>query len=169
MTSVDESSPSGPPARLLTRTEKLRRRRAVALSVVLIGSLAVFLTVAAVKVATKPDTDVQLGSDTFRVGSARPLERRIRTDQFPLLFQDLRGKSIDVFVDHQRGRPFYEGWRAIEAHAPGAPRACQLEWNGSGYTDPCDGETYPSTGEGLRRFEAKVVSGAVIIDFRRIV
>ncbi|MEY2424690.1 MAG: hypothetical protein QOI61_262 [Actinomycetota bacterium] len=169
MTGVDEISPSGPPARLLTRTEKLRRRRAVALSVVIFGSLAVFLTVAALKVVTTPNADVKLGSETFRVGSARELERRIRVDQFPLLFQDLRDKSIDVFVDHQRGKPFYEGWRAIEAHAPGAPRACQLNFNGSGYTDPCDGRTYPSNGEGLRKFEAKVVNGVVIINFRRVV
>lgn len=128
-----------------------------------------FLTVAALKVVTTPNADVKLGSETFRVGSARELERRIRVDQFPLLFQDLRDKSIDVFVDHQRGKPFYEGWRAIEAHAPGAPRACQLNFNGSGYTDPCDGRTYPSNGEGLRKFEAKVVNGVVIINFRRVV
>ncbi len=167
MTGVDESSPSGPPARLLTRTEKLRRRRAVALSVVIFGSLAVFLTIAALNVVTKPNADVNLGSDTFRVGSARTLERRIRVDQYPLLFQDLRDKSIDVFVDHRRGTPFYEGWLAIQAHAPGAPRRCQLEWSLSGYTDPCDGRTYPSNGEGLRKFEAKVVNGVVIINFRR--
>jgi hypothetical protein len=136
---------------------------------VIFGSLAVFLTVAALKVVTTPNADVKLGSETFRVGSARELERRIRLDQFPLLFQDLRDKSIDVFVDHQRGKPFYEGWRAIEAHAPGAPRACQLNFNGSGYTDPCDGRTYPSNGEGLRKFEAKVVNGVVIINFRRVV
>ena len=170
MTDVgDNTSPSGPPVRLFTRTERLRRRRAVALSVVLIGSFAVFLTLWMLQLSTRPDSNVNLGSDTFRVGSARSLERRIRADDFPLLFQDLRDKSIDVFVDHHRGKPFYEGWRAIEAHAPGAPRTCQLEWNGNGYTDPCDGRTYPSSGEGLRRFEAKVVNGVVIINFRRVV
>jgi hypothetical protein len=169
MTSVGDNSPSGPPARLLTRTEKLRRRRAVALSVVIFGSAVVFLTVVTLNLVTNPDTDVQLGSDTFNVGPARTLERRIRTDDFPLLFQDLRGKSIDIWVDHQRGKPFYEAWRAIEAHAPGAPRTCQIEWNGNGFTDPCDGRTYPPSGEGLRRFEARVVQGQVIINFRRTV
>src|SRR5689334_16654536 len=109
MTDVDDFSSSGPPARLLTRNERSRRRRAVALSVVVIGSFAIFLTVLALQVATKPNSEVHLGSETFKVGSSRVLERRIRVDNFPLLFQDLRGGSIDVFVDHQRGKPFYEG------------------------------------------------------------
>ncbi len=163
------SEPSGPPARLLTRAERVRRRRAVALAVVLIGTFAVFLTVLLLRAATRPDAEISLGTDTFRVGSARLLERRIRADQYPLLFQDLRDGSIDVWVDHRRGAPFYEGWRAIEAHAPGAPRRCQLEWTGSGYRDPCDGRTFPSNGAGLRRFEASVVKGEIIINFRRAV
>jgi hypothetical protein len=136
--------------------------------VLIIGSLAVILTVLALRLATKPNANVNLGSDTFKVGSARTLERRIRADQYPLLFQDPRDKSLDIFVDHQRGKPFYEGWRAIEAHAPGAPRRCQLKWTGSGYRDPCDGKTYPATGEGLRRFDAKSVKGFVIVNFRKV-
>ena len=169
MTDVgDNTSPSGPPVRLFTRTERSRRRRAVALSVVIIGSFAVFLTLLMLQLSTRPDSNINLGSDTFRVGSARSLERRIRADDFPLLFQDLRDKSIDVFVDHHRGKPFYEGWRAIEAHAPGAKRTCQLEWTGSGYEDPCSGKTYPASGKGLRRFEAKVVKGFVVVNFRNV-
>ena len=170
MTDVGNNSlPSGPPARLLTHSERLRRRRAVAVAVVLIGSFAVFLTVLTLQIATQPDTEVHLGSETFRVGQARALARRIRADDYPLLFQDLRNKSIDVFVDHDPTLPFYKGWRAIEAHAPGAPRSCQLQWTGNGYTDPCDGTKYPATGVGLRRFHATVVKGAVIINFRRTV
>ena len=170
MTGVgDIGPPSGPPARLLTHSERLRRRRAVAVAVVLIGSFAVFLTVLALQIATQPNTDVHLGSDEFAVGKARELARRIRRDDFPLLFQDLRDKSIDVFVDHDRSKPFYEGWRAIEAHQPGSPRTCQLQWTGTGYTDPCDGTKYPATGVGLRRFHATVVKGVVIINFRRTV
>ena len=165
---VDNNSlSSGPPVRLLTRTERLRRRRAVALSVVIIGSFAVILTVSAIRLATRPESGVNLGSDTFRVGSARDLARRVRADDYPLLFQDLRDKSIDVWVDHDRRQPFYRGWRAIEAHAPRAPRTCQLEWTGSGYKDPCDGKTYPATGDGLRRFKTKVVDGFVVVDFTK--
>jgi hypothetical protein len=133
-----------------------------------IGSFSIFLTVCALQVATKPDADVHLGSETFKVGSSRALERRIRVDNLPLLFQDPRGGSVDVFVDHQRGKPFYQGWRAIEAHAPGAPRRCQLEWTGKGYADPCTHKTYPPSGAGLRRFEAKSVNGFVDVDFRKV-
>jgi hypothetical protein len=133
-----------------------------------IGSFAVILTVWALRIATQPGSDVNLGSDTFKVGGSRALERRIRVDELPLLFQDLRGGSIDVFVYHQRGKPFYEGWLAIEAHAPGAPRTCQLTWTGSGYQDPCDGQTYPASGKGLRRFDAQSVDGWVIVDFRKV-
>jgi hypothetical protein len=136
--------------------------------VVIIGSLAVFLMWFTLRSATTPDSGVHLGSDTFRVGGAKTLKQRIETDGFPLLFQDLRNKSIDIYVDHQKGKPFYEGWRAVEAHAPGAPRRCQLEWTGREYKDPCDGKTYPASGEGLRRFAAKAIKGWVYVDFTRV-
>ena len=168
MTDVGKNvSPSGPPARLLTRAQNARRRRAVALSVVLIGTFAVFLTWFTLQLVTRPNTDVHLGASTFKVGPAKTLERRIRADRYPLLFQDLRDNSIDIYVDHERGKPFYEGWRAIEAHAPGAPRSCQLKWTGKDYKDPCDGKRYSADGQGLRRFAAKSVNGVVVVNFQK--
>lgn len=169
MTDVDDNASSGPPVRLLTRTERLWRRRAIALAVVIIGSFSVILTLSALHLVTRPDTDVNLGSDTFEVGDAGLLNRRIRADDFPLLFQDLRNGSIDVFIDHERGKPLDEGWRAIEAHAPDAPRRCQLEWTDSRYRDPCSGTTYPASGDGLRRFAARVVDGVVVVNFREVI
>lgn len=170
MTDADNNSlpVSGPPVRLLTRAERLRRRRSVALAVVTFGSLAVILTVLTLQVVTRPDAEVNLGGDTFKVGGARTLERRIRADGFPLLFQDLQDKTIDVFVDHQRGKAFHQGWRAIEAHAPGAPRECQLDWTGAGYKDPCTGKTFPPSGKGLRRFKTTVIDGVVTVDFTKV-
>jgi hypothetical protein len=135
--------------------------------VLIIGSLAVFLTWFTVRSATRPNSQVHLGSETFRVGGAKSLKQRIEADGFPLLFQDLRNNSIDIYVDHQKGQPFYKGWRAFEAHAPDAPRTCQLKWTSGEYTDPCDGSTYPASGQGLRRFEAKVVKGFVVVDLRK--
>ena len=168
MTGVgSDMPPSGPPARLLTRDQNLRRRRAVALSVVLIGTFAIFLTVCTLQLATKPNSKVHLGSDAFKVGYAKTLDQRIRADHFPLLFQDLRNNSIDIYVDHQPSKHFWQGWRAIEAHAPNAKRSCQLQWTGTAYKDPCTGTAYPASGQGLRRFEAKVVKGFVVVDFRR--
>ncbi|HVV36058.1 MAG TPA: hypothetical protein VHC63_05595 [Acidimicrobiales bacterium] len=124
------------------------------------------MTVLTLHLATRPNADVHLGSDTFKVGSAKTLEARIRADHYPLLFQDLRNEGIDIYVDHQQGKHFYEGWRAIEAHAPDAERSCQLQWTGHEYKDPCTGTTYPASGAGLRRFETKVVDGIVVVDFK---
>lgn len=163
------TAPSGPPVRLYTHREMRQRRRVRAVIALILVSFSVILTVVALRIATQPNSDVNLGSDTFKVGSAEKLERRIRADQYPLLFQDLRNKSIDIFVDHQKGKPFYESWRAIEAHAPNAPRTCTVSWNGNGYTDPCTGATYPATGEGLRRFQTYVVKGVVYVNFLKTI
>lgn len=160
---------AGPPVRLFTRRERLARRRAVTLLIVGVTVFAILLTFLALRVATRPNTDVHLGSTTFRVGAAQRLERRVRADRYPLLFQDLRDKSIDIFVDHQKGKPFYEGWRAVEAHAPNAPRSCTLTWSGDHYTDPCTGTSYPANGKGLRRFQVKVVKGVVFVNFRQTI
>lgn len=164
----DDAQPSsGPPLRLLTRKERLWKQRVAIMAITVVTGFAVLLTVVALQLATKPNADVHLGDATFRVGNAYTLARRIRADNYPLLFQDLRDKSIDVFVDHQRGRDSQHGWRAIEAHAPNSPRTCQLRWTGGDYTDPCDGTSYPADGAGLRRFEVKVVQNQIIVNFRR--
>lgn len=158
-------APTGPPARLLTRAERNRRRRAVAAGVVILGSFAVLLTVLALRVATQPDAEVRLGSSTFKVGRASTLARRIEADDYPLLFQDLRNKSIDLYLNHV-GRNHLTGWRAIQAHAPDAPRTCQLEWLGDEFRDPCDDARYPADGKGLRQFQVNVVDGEVFVNFR---
>ena len=156
---------SGPPVRLLTRDERKRRRRGIAIAVVVLGSLAVGLTAAALNVATRPNAEVNLGSTTFKVGRASALAKRIDADDYPLLFQDLQDRSIDIYVNHV-GRSHLTGWRAIEAHAPDAPRICQLEWTGDEFRDPCDNRRYPADGKGLRQFQVNVVDGEVFVNFR---
>ena len=163
------TAPAGPPARLLTKAQRQQRRRAVTALIAVVSVFAILLTVLALRVATRPNSDVHLGSTTFRVGGAQTLERRIRADRYPLLFQDLRNHSIDVFVAHEKGKPFYTGWRAVEAHGPNAPRSCTLNWNGNGYTDPCNSKTYPPDGAGLRRFQVNVVKGVIYVNFRKTI
>ncbi len=158
-------APSGPPARLYTHDERTRRRRVITIAVVVLSSFAILLTVIALNVATNPRADVHLGSSTFRVGRASILAQRIKADDYPLLFQDLQDKSIDVFL-HHTGTTHLTGWKAIEAHAPDAPRRCQLDWTGTEFKDPCDGATFPSDGAGLRRFQVNVVHGVVFVNFR---
>lgn len=161
-------APSGPPVHLYTKAERRRRRRVVAIGVVVLGSFAVLLTVIALNVATKPNSDVQLGSSTFKVGRASALARRIAADDYPLLFQDLQDNSSDIFLTHVSRNHLF-GWRAIEAHAPGAPRSCQLEWTGDGFRDPCDNNMFPADGTGLRRFRVNVVKGVVHVNFRQVI
>lgn len=159
-------TPSGPPVQLLTRQQRTRRRRVVAAAIVVVSSFAVLLTIAALNVATKPNAEVQLGSSTFKVGRAAPLARRIKADDYPLLFQDLQDKSIDLYLNHV-GKTHLTGWRAIEAHAPGVPRSCQLEWTGDEFRDPCDRKVYAADGSGLRRFKVNVVDGVLYVNFRQ--
>jgi hypothetical protein len=159
------TTPTGPPARLLTRAARVRRQR-IRTTVVASGvAFAVLLTMFTLRAATRPNVDVHLGSSTFRIGRAADMAKRIEADRYPLLFQDLRDKSIDLFVWHS-GKNHLTGWRAVEAHAPGAPRSCQLKWDGSGYIDPCTRASFPATGDGLRRFQVNVVEGVLYVNFR---
>lgn len=161
------TTPAGPPIRLLTHSERKKRRRTIVAAVVIGSSFAITLTFLALSIATRPNANVNLGSGAFRVGFAYNLNKRINRDHYPLLFQDLRNKEIDVFVSHT-GKDFLTGWHAIEAHAPDAPRTCQLAWNGTAYRDPCNGAVYPASGTGLRRFQVNVVDGVIYVNFRAV-
>lgn len=141
----------------------------IAAFVSVVSVFAILLTVAALSVVTKPDSNAHLGSTTFKVGEAEPLLKRIQRDNYPLLFQDLRNKSIDIFVAHDPNEDDpLKGWLAIEAHAPDRARTCQLDWMNGAFKDPCDGTTYPSSGEGLRRFQVNVVNGVLYVNFRDV-
>lgn len=159
-------APTGPPVQLLSRADRRRRRRAAAILIAIVSALAIGLFVAALNVATSGNEDVQLGSTTFEVGRASLLAKRIAADDFPLLFQDLQDNSKDIYLVHL-GKTHLTGWRAIEAHAPGAARRCQLEWRGDDFRDPCDNTRYPADGTGLRRFQVNVVKGVVFVNFRQ--
>jgi hypothetical protein len=122
---------------------------AVALGGVAAGVL-VFLVVLR---AAGPRSTEQAESARFVVGSAERLARQV-ADGGPLLFQDLLNRSRDIYVNHLGG----DRWVAFEAHAPGAPRRCVLEWRAAEreFADPCDGRTYPPDGTGLLAFPTEV-------------
>ena len=99
---------------------------------------------------------------TFRVGSAERLAPDVARDG-PLLFQDLLDRSRDIYVQHLGG----DNWVAFEAHAPGAPRRCVLEWRQRerNFVDPCDGRTFPADGAGLVAYQTEVNDdGQIIVD-----
>jgi len=104
-----------------------------------------------------------LGDDRFVVGRARTLAHTV--DRLgPLLFQDLVGGEQDIYVQHVDGQ-----WHAFAAHAPGAPRRCQLKWRGAtkDFIDPCSQQAYPADGSGLTNYLAVIdAKGKLVVNLR---
>ncbi|MGH9223497.1 MAG: hypothetical protein ACRD2W_06850 [Acidimicrobiales bacterium] len=121
------------------------------------AGVVIFLVVLAI---TGPKSTEQSASATFKVGSAERLARTVDRDG-PLLFQDLLNRSRDIYVQHLTD----DEWRAFEAHAPGAPRRCVLEWRRTErqFADPCSGRTFPADGTGLTQFPTEVDEAGVLI------
>jgi hypothetical protein len=122
-------------------------------------------------ISQRPDR-VKLGDDTFQVGNAERLARRIDEQHEPFLFKDpvTRGPGRELYVQHLGTDPKH-GWLAIEAYAPGAPHElrCILRWDRQArvFRNPCGGETYPADGTGLRVYPAKVLpNGQLEVDLR---
>ncbi|MEA2826544.1 MAG: hypothetical protein QOG43_983 [Actinomycetota bacterium] len=127
-----------------------------------LGGILVFVIVANL-VGSRADT-TDSPAATFDVG---PAESRARTiaKGGPILFQDLLNNSRDIYVQHLGG----DDWRAFEAHAPGAPRRCFLEWRVATreFVDGCDGRTFPADGTGLASYPARVDERKhVVVDLR---
>ncbi|MCA1693009.1 MAG: hypothetical protein LC733_12740 [Actinobacteria bacterium] len=122
------------------------------------AGILLFLVVLA---ATGPQSTRQAANAPFKVGSAKSLATAVARDG-PLLFQDLLNRSRDIYVQHLGG----QDWVAFEAHAPGAPRRCVLQWRPGSrdFLDPCDagGRTYPGDGTGLTAYPARIDSKGVL-------
>ncbi|HEX2849337.1 MAG TPA: hypothetical protein VHN98_02235 [Acidimicrobiales bacterium] len=143
---------------------------------IVIGALAVLVVAAGVmwgivRLASQRPNDVNLGRRTFNVGKATRLATQISRDG-PFLFKDPLTSSAgrELYLQHL-GTDAKQGWVAIEAYAPGAPREirCILEWNRTSkeFRDPCGSVTYPADGTGLTTYPATVDSGgSVEIDLR---
>jgi hypothetical protein len=123
----------------------------------------------AVHLANRPGGKLQgaFGGGPYDVGRASALARPIAGGG-PILLQDLLGHNRDLYVQHLGDDP-NRGWSAFEAHAPGAPRRCQVRWDPvhSGFRDPCDGRAFPSDGAGLTAYPTTVdPRGHVMVDLR---
>ncbi|MBV9253340.1 MAG: hypothetical protein JO054_03830, partial [Actinobacteria bacterium] len=84
----------------------------------------------------------------------------------PLLFQDLLGKSRDIFVQHT-GTDAKAGWSAFLAHPEGEARTCQLVWRQKthDFRDPCSRQVYPADGAGLPHYKVTVAdNGDLTVD-----
>ena len=166
---VPLDTPQSPPP--FTPRRVMRQRRRTLLIAGLTGVVvAVVLVVATILLASRSDNpDIHLGDDVFVVGKATALVGPIERNG-PLLFQDLVGKDLDIFVQHTGADP-EEGWVAFDARLPGAARTCQLLWRAPqrAFQDPCSRKTVSADGTGLRRYMVTVrPDGRVVVDFRAV-
>ena len=131
------------------------------------GVLAGVLIFLIVLALAGPRSAKQSANATFKVGPAKRLAPEVARNG-PLLFQDLLNHSRDIYVQHLAGND----WRAFEAHAPGEPRRCVLQWHQDErqFLDPCDGRTYPADGSGLTSYRTQVDKhGLVVVDLDALV
>jgi hypothetical protein len=138
------------------------------LIIALLGLLtAVLLVVFVLQLSRSPQAKVQLGTNTFSVGRADRLQGPIAL-RGPLLLPALRGASLDLFVQHL-GSDTDHGWLAFEAHRPGGPSTCQLQWRQADhdFVDPCDRMIYPADGQGLEQYATTVTGGKVTVDLHQ--
>jgi hypothetical protein len=134
----------------------------LAAGAVVIGAL---VFVAVINMVSTRDGATTAGPDLYVVGDAKSLAGTV-TRNGPLLFQDLLGRSRDIYVQHLTA----DDWRTFEAHAPGAPRRCVLRWEPGArqFADPCDHRVYPPDGTGLTTFPTHVdPDGRVVVDLRQ--
>jgi hypothetical protein len=105
------------------------------------------------------------------VGRPDVFARAIERDG-PILFKDplTSRPGREIYLQHL-GNDEDEGWFALDAYAPGAPRAqrCILEWDAGDevFRDPCGEAVIPGDGAGVRTYPGEGDDrGAVVIDLR---
>ena len=155
----------------LPRVRNPGRTRAIVAASAVGVALTVLLVAFVVRFASQRPDEVNLGRDRFEVGRADVFARAIERDG-PILFKDpLTSRAgREIYVQHL-GEDEDEGWLALDAYAPGAPRQerCILEWDAQGqvFRDPCGEGEVPADGQGVRTYPGEVDDRrAVIIDLR---
>ncbi len=136
----------------------MKRGTGIVLTTALVAVSAVLLVVLVVQLASSDPEDTRIGDETFVVGPADRLVGRT-----PLLFQDLRGGDLHVWVNHIGEDPA-TGWVTFSATVRDG---CFIERKRDTFVD-CDGNRYPEDGSPLARFHTEVDSeGKVVVDFTR--
>lgn len=131
----------------------MKRGTAIVVTTALVAITAVLLMVLVVQLASSDPETSRIGDETFTVGRADRLEKRA-----PLLFQDLRGGDLHVWVNVVDGR-----WVTFRAFSEG----CAVRQRGRTFVD-CNGTSYPADGAGLQQFHTAVdKDGRVVVDFTR--
>ncbi|HZN14197.1 MAG TPA: hypothetical protein VFB78_08025 [Acidimicrobiales bacterium] len=139
----------------------MKRGTAIVVTTALVAVAAVLLVVFVLQLSSSDGAKTQIGDDTFEVGPAKTLVNRA-----PLLFQDLRGHDLNVWVSHTGDDPNM-GWATFTAFA--APK-CPLAWKPKTHTFvDCHKKSYtPDGGTELQHYATTVDSkGRVVVDFTR--
>ncbi len=141
------------------------RTTAIVTSAVLAVIAAGLLVVFVVHLSQQKGGKVQIGETEFRI----PIKVTTLVkdaDKAPLLFQDARGKSLDVYVSHLGTDPL-QGWQAFEAHTAGVGPSCDVRWQPPTFRDPCTGTTFPENGAGLLHYPVRIdTSDHLIVNFQ---
>jgi hypothetical protein len=139
----------------------MKRGTGIVVTTALFAVGAVLIVVFVLQLSNNKSVKNQIGDDTFQVGDATRL-----LNQTPLLFQDLRGNDLNVWVNHAGVDPG-TGWVTFSAFA--APK-CPLTWKPKTrtFTD-CHKKVYPENGgTELPHYATTVDSkGRVVVDFTR--
>ena len=134
----------------------MKRGTAIVLTTALVAVAAVLLLVFVLQLSSSNKAKTQIGDTTFEVGPARSLR-----GQVPFLFQDLRNKDLDVWLNYVDGK-----WVTFLAHTP-TDRRCAVKQKADGFVD-CNKQAYPADGGDLPHYATSVDSkGRVVVDFTR--
>ena len=136
----------------------MKRGTGIVVTTALIAISAVLLVVLVVQLSSSDPQDTHIGDDTFLVGSATRL-----VGKTPLLFQDLRGGDLHVWVNHTGTDPKV-GWVTFSATVR---KGCFIARKGTRFVD-CDGKRVGDDGGTQQHFHTEVDSkGRVVVDFTR--
>jgi len=140
-------------------------------SAAIFGGLAVLAAVVigfvAITLGMRSNTLV-LGSTDFGDINANRMAESI-LDGGPILFSDIASGSRDIWLQHLGDTPG-EGWFAFDTRLPGEERECAAQWMPADriFVNPCNGTTYPDSGEGLPQIPVFIDETTLIIDINGI-
>ena len=120
---------------------------------------------------------VQLGSQSNRLVLGDPNFGSISADGMaatiaengPVLWPDIASGNRDIWLQHIGDTPG-EGWTAFDARLPGTGRACNVTWSVTDQTfsDPCTGDIFPASGEGLPQIPVFIDQRTLVIDINGV-
>ncbi len=141
------------------------RTRVIVAGSLLALAFASVLVFVVVRFASKNPEQVNLGPSVFRFRATR-LAREV-DERGPFLLKDPLNRGREVYVQHI-GDDAQVGWVAVGAYASRPSIDCLLRWDAQAqqFVDPCTGQRYPASGQGLTTYPARVEEGMVSVDLR---